>query len=244
MRRKLRIAVIAFSCLLVLALVGAVVIYQASQHVPEFYAQAITVDPRAQVQASQEMGARVTTLYNDARRKGEWQAMFSAEQINGWLAVDLVEKHGDALPAEISDPRVEITPDTVTLALQYDDGGIATVFSLGVDVFISQENEVAFRVRRARAGALPLPLGDILDRVSTAATELELPLRWTEIDGDPVAVLTIAPADSESDDLLILEKIELRAGEIYLSGRTLPGGAESGPQSQLSRKREKLNRQR
>ena len=64
---------------------------------------------------SRELESRATALYSDARQVGQWQALFTAEQINGWLATQLVQNASGELPANIRDPRIAIASDVLTL---------------------------------------------------------------------------------------------------------------------------------
>lgn len=228
MTRKLRIGLFLFLGVAVLAAAFFLGTYQAYRYVPDFYEQALTKEPAAQREASQELSSRVTMLYSDAQQTGDWKALFTQEQINGWLAVDLVEKHGELLPPTIHDPRIEISPETLTLALRIEDESINAVFSLSVEVYLAESNVVAFRLRKARAGALPIPMSEVLVHLTTAAEHLNLPLRWTQVENDPVALLTVEPQKDSEDNVLHLDALELQNQEIFLSGRTMPA-SEAAP---------------
>ncbi len=217
--RKLRIAAVLGGCLLLAAGVLVFWLYWASQRVPTFYRQAMAADPAAQRKASDTLVKRATALASDAQKRGPWRAVFSAEQINGWLAVDLVENHTDLLPPELSDPRVEITADHVTIACRYRDGRLTTVLSLTVEPYLSEPNVISLRIRKARAGDVPLPLGKVLDAITQAARQSGARLEWRQADGDPVAVITIPPPSDAKQKHLTVEQLELRDSEIYLSGQ-------------------------
>ncbi|MHC4177777.1 MAG: hypothetical protein ACYSWU_09725, partial [Planctomycetota bacterium] len=116
MRKRIRIAAMILGGLLLLIAAGLCWLYWASQQEPEFYRQAIRVDPSVQKQASDQMLQRAAALGSDVAKEGQWQALFTAEQINGWLAVDFAENFPDALPESFRDPRVEIRPGRMTLA--------------------------------------------------------------------------------------------------------------------------------
>ena len=88
---------IGFFILLLFAALGCYSLYVGSQHVPEFYQQAIEADPEEQRIASTEMFNSTAALVRDASREGRWEATFTIEQINGWLAVDLVENYPNLL---------------------------------------------------------------------------------------------------------------------------------------------------
>ena len=226
MRKELRIAasvslvVVACSALLIS---GA---YIASQHVPSFYDEALVLDSSVQTQASEEMESRASALYNDVRRQGEWQALFSADQINGWMAVDLARDHPELFSGDIQEPRVSIQPECLSLGFRMDTKGISTVFSVDVGIYLAEPNVIACQIYSARAGALPLPLKSVLDQVSATADKLDIPLRWRQSNGDPVALLTIVPGQDQQRRALHLEKLELLEGEIYLAGRSEPSQDE------------------
>lgn len=211
--------------LFVLAVTSVVLLfgaYQARQHVPEFYRMALEVEPVIGDTSGDQLEKQALMLNNKVRRDGQWQAIFTDQQINGWLATDLVEKFPDALPDFARNPRVAIAKDRVRIACQYYDGPtMKTVVSVDVDAFLTdQPNEVALRIRKTRAGAIPLPLSFLLDYVSDAARRSEIPLRWVQSDGDPVALVNV-PADLiDPEKEIQLESVELRQGELFLSGRT------------------------
>jgi hypothetical protein len=209
--------------LLVLALAATLfIVYRASRHVPQFYQQALAADPVVQRSAGDELERRALELTNEVQHSGDWEAVFTDEQINGWLAVDLIEKFPDLLPSEVHEPRVVITPDEVRVACRYTDENITAVISLALTVGLTDEpNVVAVRVKRVRAGALPIPLNQFLDDITQAARESGLDLRWTQAEGDPVALIRLPTENTELPDrTLHLKKFELRAGEAYLAGET------------------------
>ena len=175
------------NCLLV-AVVGVVAvalgsIYVAMGRVRPFYQQAIRLDPQKLEVGSRELESRATALYSEARQPGQWQAAFTAEQINGWLALQLAEVYGDALPKDISEPRVAIDDDRFTLGFRARRGGVETVVSADASVMLTESGEIAIRLLSVQAGALPLPVMQIADEVSQACQELSLPVRWTQDGG-------------------------------------------------------------
>ncbi len=222
MRRFLRIAAIVLVALIATAALVLFLLYRATQHEPEFYVRALKAEPAKQAEAGDQLEKRVVNLRNEVRRDGDWEVVFTDEQINGWLATDLPEKFPDALPPEVSDPRVAIEPDTAQVACRYRDGSFTTVVSLAVEMHLTgRPNELAVRIRRARAGSLPVPISNWLDQVTEAALESGIPLRWEKKDGDPVAIVEIPFEHTEvRNRLLRVETIQLREGELYLAGRT------------------------
>src|SRR5438093_9420102 len=134
MRRAMRLALwVTGGALLLLLCFAAYVIY-AARHVPEFYEQALQIEPQQLEAASDEMVRQTTELVSHANTTGSWEVRFTAEQVNGWLAVDLPRNHASKLPKEFHDPRVAIAPDGIQVACRYETDFVSTVASLHLDV--------------------------------------------------------------------------------------------------------------
>lgn len=220
MSRKRRLALLVCGGLAGLCAVLLALLFAAARHVPSFYAQAVQLDAAAQADESHEFLVATTALASNAHRAGRWQALITAAQINGWLAVDRVENHPDLFAPEILEPRVAIEPGLAKLAFRFQDGNFNTVVSLELEVFLPEPNVVALRIHSARAGAIPIPLGDLLEKVTASATEAGVHLRWLETDGDPTAWITLPAADDPEDLSLRLDTLQLRDSAVFLSGET------------------------
>lgn len=225
MGRTLRISLVV-AALAIVAVAGLLVwTYLATQQVPEFYRQATAADGPKEEQASDEMLQRATALVNDARREGRWEAVFSEAQINGWLAVDLEQNHGELLPAGVSDPRVHIAPDGAVLACRWQEGKVSTVLSLELGIYLADRGKLAMRIKAARAGDLPLPLDQVVQAVNRSAADLNAPVEWFEADGDPVAAVALPMPSGDEGAKVLVDALELRDGQVYVAGRTAAADA-------------------
>jgi hypothetical protein len=184
----------------------------------------------AETEGGERFEQQALTLHNQARHPGQWEARFSEDEINGWLAAVLPKKFPQAQARGFSDPRVAIDGETVRIAAQSKQGGVSTVLSLGARVHLTEEpNEIAVRISDVRAGSLPVPLARLIDEITRRAAQAGFPLRWTEAAGQPVALvrLPLEPKTS-SGRQLILERLALQGRELVVSGRTeeLPAAEE------------------
>jgi hypothetical protein len=213
----------ALALLLVLA-VALWLLYRATQQVPEFYQQALAASlPPAQLRAaSDQLERQALELHNGARRLGRWQAVFTAQELNAWLAADLPQKFPQALPAGARDPRVQITPQHLQFACSYATEHWQTVVSVTAEVHLTDTpNELAVRIREVRAGRVPIPLKKVLDEVSRQAQQRSLPLQWSQEQADPVALIQLPLRDAELPHREIrLESVTLRDGEVVVQGQT------------------------
>lgn len=201
-------------------LLGGIAFHHALHYVPAAYQRALQVDPEAQRHAGEVMLQKVTALRSDARKQGPWQALFSEAQINAWLAGEVAQNHPEAIPPEIHDPRVLITPPEVTVAFRFTNSSWDTVVTLTVEPSVPEPNVLALRFGKLRAGAVPLPMSQILEQVSQAARRQDLQVEWRQADGDPVALLHFPPPRDGDRRAVTLESLRLGPGELLVSGTT------------------------
>ena len=220
MPRKFRLFIFFGSGILGLLLVMSLGLYWASRYEPAFYRQALAADAAAQEKGSEQMLRQALAFQNSLKREGAWQATFTAEQINGWLAFDLRRNHPQALPAEFHEPCVAIQPSCLQLACRYENGPTSSVLCLTVEPYVPEPNVLALRIVRARAGLLPLPLGDVLKSISQAAQNAECKLSWGQADGDPVALIAFPSPGEKGEMAITIKTVRLSEGKIYISGST------------------------
>lgn len=222
MRKFIRILFVLCLAIVLLAVSAGVYSYRSLQQVPEFYTQALARPAAEPAKAAYKFEQEVLELRNDVRREGDWQATFSAEEINGWLANDLPIKFPRALPSHVSDPRVAISPEMIQVACKYADSRFDAVVSIGAQPKMTAEpNVIAIRIMQVRAGALPVPLANFLDQISEHTAKAGVPLRWGEEDGDPVAYITLPMNQPEFEGkTLRVETVELRDGALFVAGKT------------------------
>lgn len=208
-------------------------IYLGWRHEPPFYRTALEADKDAQIRASNALLEQASALINDVHKKGQWQALFTADQINGWLAIDVPKNHGSLFPAELVRPRVELNRGRIVVACQQGSGAFASVVSLTVEPYLTGPNELAIRIRSARSGWFPLPLQPILDQVSRGAADAGLPLRWEQAGGDPIAVVSLSTRRADGK-MLSVESLDIQSGELYVAGTTRSGSwpSEGEPESE------------
>jgi hypothetical protein len=207
-----------------LACLAALGVYGALRRTPAYYAAALVRDQASAARSSDEFLQSAAGVASDSRKAGAWEAVFTVDQINGWLAVDVPRNFPDLLPAEFAAPRVFVHPGDLTIACRYHSGSIDTVLSIACDVYLQEPNVLAIRVKAVRAGLLPLPLGNVLDAITHAARGLELPLQWRRVGGDPVALVSVIPPHARAKARFELEHVELGEGEIAVIGHTGAGG--------------------
>lgn len=214
--------------MLVVGLVAAVltavpwIAWISLNHSPSFYREAMLSVPAARRQAeARRFVAQSLQLRNDIHNEPTWEAAFSAEQVNSWLAEDLVVQFADQIPPEVHEPRVAFDPEHVTLAFQFDQGPIRSVIWIVAKVRVIEDNLVALTLEKVRAGVVPISPERYLKRIANRARDHGLEVEW-ERDGDRPMAMIRYQADPSRDDV-VLERILISHGEIRLAGRSERG---------------------
>lgn len=216
-RRKLTIGT------LIVMVVAALIYFsfnKAVQHAPDYYEESLLIPPEQLEEAGNEFEKQVFELHNQWQRSDHWNITFTDSQINGWLAVDLVEKFPDLLPDTVADPRVAIDEDSVRFACRYQYGRFNTVFNLALKVYLTEEpNVVAIRLTSARAGLISMPMQEVIDGITAGARRSGLRIRWTQQEGDPLALITLPTRLVKGGSEHVVELIELGEGYLTIGGR-------------------------
>ncbi len=216
MSRRVRIILIAVAVTIGAILIVSCGLFSAARYEPGFYKAILAADKKRQEADSREMTQGIATLATKVRKQGSWESLFTADQINGWLAIDLVSNFSEAVPKEVKEPRVSIDESGVTIACRYTG---QSVLSLTFEPFITEPNSLAVRIRKARAGLVPMPMNVLMGKITDAVKKMGFRIDWRSAEADPVAIIKLPPRE-ENGKLIILEKIKLGDGAIYFSGVT------------------------
>jgi hypothetical protein len=106
---------------------------------------------------------------------------------------------------------------------------VETVISVDASVFVTDDGAVAVRLMSVRAGALPLPVMQLADEIAATCERLSLPVRWTQQDGQPIAIVELHSDPSTEERQFFIDTIEFSEGEMYVAGHTEVAAPIPGP---------------
>lgn len=202
---------------LVVVVVPALV-WLSLTHKPQFYRAMVSVPHAQQEVKAKRFVAQSLQLRNDIVNEPTWEAAFSDQEVNAWLAEDLVTHFADQLPPEVREPRVMFEMDRVTLAFEFDHGPVRSVIWVVARPHVPEGNVLELTLEKIRAGVLPVPADQVIDRITKHALGQGLDLHWKR-DGDlRVAVIRYKPHAHRDD--VTLESVQVRKGEVRLAGRS------------------------
>jgi hypothetical protein len=225
--RKIKRRWIALGLILLALVAIPTALWVLLTHQPEFYRRMAEIAPERRHAEAKKFVAQSQQLVNDIRNDARWEAVFTDEQVNSWLAEDLVEHFADQIPAGVHEPRVLFELDRVHFGFQLDQGPVRSVVSIVARVRVPGEHEVALTIEKIRAGVVPIPANQLLDQIANAARARGLDVRWEEEDGLPVAIVKYTPDARRRD--VILDKLLVLDGQIRLAGRSSKGRAVATP---------------
>lgn len=210
--------------LLVLAIALLWFVYQSAQSIPDFYQESLNTRPRDLAESGARFEQRVLDLKSSAEEEGAWQIIFTEDQINGWLAVDMPRKFPKWQPKEIEQPRVAIDRQDAKLVFKLETPRLSGIVVASLDFFCTRRtNEIGIRFRSVRSGVLPIPVHRFADRITATMRESRVDVSWTEMDGDPVALVVLPDEVTRrlQSSRVILRNIEVQQDQIVLTGETV-----------------------
>lgn len=117
----------------------------------------------------------------------------SFDEVNAWINVkleDYLANRNIRLPRQIRHPMVAGKPGRMIVAFEYESGSVSQVMSFELEPVFSQDRrQFRVKLRKARAGALPLPIRTLRNQVAKqspqAASQLDelfdaMENRWME----------------------------------------------------------------
>ncbi len=209
---------IVLGFVLLLLLVSPAVLWLCLTHQPDFYREVSEIPPERRHANAEKFVAQSLRLRNDIVNEPHWEAVFTDEQVNAWLAEDLVAHFADMIPPGVHDPRVVFDTDRVTLAFRVDEGPVRSVVWVVVRVGVPRENVVSLTLEKIRAGVLPIAPDQLIERITDHALQRGLKVRW-DLDGEHPVALIRYTADPRRPDL-VLETLQVLKGQVRLSGRS------------------------
>lgn len=188
---------------------------------PDFYRRRLDV-PAAEASA-RRLVSDVSALHASIVREGAWEAAFSENDINAWLAVDLPRNHGRLLPEWLTEPRVRLEPRRVLLAVRVGRGMASAVAAVTAEVLLREPNQLGIVVEDACLGGLPLPRGPVLAELRRRCDQIGMVTSVRRLDDRSVLVVYI-PSTHESGGLSHwLESLAIGDGSIAITGQTRSG---------------------
>ncbi len=218
--KRIRTVLLVVSIFFALTTVGLLCLYFASQATPEFYAEVLPLESKEADEWGKQLERSIVELQNDIEEGERWQLELQDQQINGWLTSDLPEKFPGTLPADLLEPRVVFQDGQVLVACRLKTAFMSTVLSLVLEPFLTDDaGQFAIRIRRLRAGRVPLPMKSTLERISAGSARAQVPLRWSHDEGDPVAVIRLPDDAGRPPRRVEIDTLEIRDGRLTARGR-------------------------
>lgn len=216
--RKSKRGWVLLGSLAMLVIAVPAILWAGLSYQPDFYRDLTEKPSEQRLEKAEKFVAQSLRLRNDIVNEPRWEAVFTDEEVNAWLAEDLVTHFADQIPPGVHDPRVVFEDDRLTLAFRMEEGAFQSVVWVVIGVAVPKPNELALSIEKIRAGVLPVPAEQILDEISEFARTRGIDVVWTREQGLPVATIRYTPDTKRSD--VILELVELRQGQIRLWGKS------------------------
>ncbi len=185
---------------------------------PSYYRAMVGLTREQRAGRAKKFVAQSLQLRNDICNEPTWEAVFTDQEVNAWLAEDLVTHFADQLPPEVTEPRVLFESDRMTLAFQLRQGGFQSVITVVARPRVPGGNTVELTLEKIRAGILPVPADNILDRIIEYARYHGVDVEWARKEGYPVVLMRYTPHIDRED--VQLDELQIHDHQIRLAGRS------------------------
>ncbi len=222
MSRRHLFRLISYSLLGILLLFLLVVyaLYLSAQRKPAFYRDALATTPELRQIQYEKMKDKLFELNNALENTQKpWSLDVTAEDLNAYFAVELTKPGANILPREMAEPRIRFSDRQLDFACRVNQGNLTGVLHLTLGLEMPETNRLSLRIKNARLGKLPISRDKSADMLAGMLEKKGCEVRKSEVMGDPVLSIT-RDLKYGKDRRINLEKLELRAGVLNMSGET------------------------
>lgn len=215
--RKRRIVTL----LIVLVIVGTAIplaVWRSLTYEPPFYRNLAAKDRQLRRVEADRFVSQTFQLRNDIANESYWEASFTDEEVNAWIAEDLVTHFAEYLPDGVRDPLLVFELDRVTLAFKLDRGPFTSLVWVVARVQVAEDNTLALHLEKIRAGAMPISPDEVVGPIVNRARAHGLDVDWSSDRGETVVYIRYSPTPERLD--VVLERVIVLDGRLYLSGRS------------------------
>lgn len=224
-RRYVLVAATALVALLVLG-TGLV------RHEPALLAGVATHADGTAERLAARMVTNASAFHAAIGREGPWDAVFTADEVNAWLAFDLPRNHRSLLPSGVAAPRVRFRQRHVTVGARLEYGLLAALAWADFEVELRDTGQLRITPAAAGLGAVPLPGDFAVRELARGIGALGLPAELRRIDGRLVLSIAIPAAAAGA---CRLESLRIDDGEMLLTGETRPSAAMSRAAAEIEK---------
>lgn len=195
-----------------------------SQLTPAFYAQrASSPESQQSLPLSNQFLNTVSRLIGDMQNGRNWEANFTEDQINAWLAHDFQQNHAaKSLPAGVTKPRVEVTGDQLQVGFRWRRGPLSSILQITVRAWVPKQNLLCVELESVRAGWLPLPTTYTRKVIEEFVQAQNLDIVWKRSGRRLVALIDFERGKRQ----VVLRQVEIKRDSLGiegLGGRAIPG---------------------
>ena len=185
---------------------------------PYYYRAMVGLSREQSAGRAKKFVAQSLQLRNDICNEPNWEAVFTDQEVNAWLAEDLVTHFADRLPPEVHEPRLLFEPDRIILAFQLRQGGVQSVITVVARPRVPGGNTIELTLEKIRAGFCRSRPTTSWTGSSSMHARHGVDAEWARKDGYPVVVMRYTPHIDRED--VQLEELQIRDHQIRLAGRS------------------------
>lgn len=195
-------------------------LYWSSTQVPEFYQEALKeqLPPEVRQQEAKQFVQRSMKLVNDVHNhEPQWSQEFSELQINSWIAEELHQKFSKWVPKDLSDPRVNFKKNQVELGFHLTLKKWSGIISLKFRPWLLENNRLVLELENARAGLLPIPMEEAINKLIQEARKEGLYIEWGQTNNNDALIVHL---DRGKTELPALTALTVEPGIFRIAGKT------------------------
>ncbi|MCL2742839.1 MAG: hypothetical protein FWE67_03215 [Planctomycetaceae bacterium] len=223
-RQRLRLFSYLFLLVMLLFLLILYMLYLSAQRKPAFYKDELSTPLLTSQRRNDDMLKSINRVHNGIqsvvkKEKKSWGGKFTADELNGYFAVEAVKPGANIIPAVIKEPRLTISPQKCNLAFLIERDGFGGVLHFTFSIQMPEPNRLMLRIKNAHIGTIPVSRNYIVTLLHDTLKQKGTDVTVGNEAGDPTLSF---PLDFKfKNDTLVIETLEIEDGALSFTGSIL-----------------------
>lgn len=207
-----------------------IILWAALHQTPQTYALALSSTPQPETRSRliDELEQQTSELVESAPQPDApaWDVQFTQPQLNSWLADRFPSLEGDWRQLNLQNPRLLITPQSLEVGVQVQNGGQPESWTLSIRPSVQSPTEISLQLLSVRIGLLPIPLNQIKLPSEGVVHGADWDISWQYSSANHRLTFQIP----EEANLPAVELVELQHEQIRFQGKYPSETTSTSPQ--------------
>ena len=220
-RRLFRTIALLLMTVFLLAFLVFSLLYLNAQRQPEFYRELMKRNIEIEERYHRDFLRKISQLHNTVQKTDSpWETQITADELNGYLATELIKPDVHLFPKEGQEPRIRFSQQKIEWACRLEYGSLTGILNVAANIMVLEPNTFLLCIVQSRLGSLPFSKERTANLFAEGLRKKGYSVTMGTNSGNPALTVTIPPIKYEGDKKITIDSLHFTDDTVQFSGRT------------------------